>query len=141
MNITQMSKTQRGVYHNLYKSEYAISNGEIAFYFSSRFYLNKFIDEYKDNRELFRQRLSRAMKIENINTNLLADINFYKGIEKRGFRCVLILDEIDELKYGEIKTEKGDISWQKLLKFALVKMTEKNTLDWLEMQKQKLDEH
>jgi hypothetical protein len=46
-----MPATKRGVYHNLRESEYAVSNTEIAFFFSSEFVMNKYLSGYKDNRE------------------------------------------------------------------------------------------
>lgn len=128
-----MAITRSGIYHNLNESEYAISNGEIAFFFSSQFYLGKFIDEYKENREIFKTRIARAMTLDNMNTDCLADINLYKEIEKRGFR-VIFLKSVAKIVDLEINVPKGDnVTWQELNQFALGKMINKSTDDWSEM--------
>lgn len=129
--------TRRGIYHNLNESEYATSNGEVAFFFSSRLYLGKFLDEYVQHRIDFRERIGRAIKVKGMNTDLLADIHLYKEIEKRGFRAFLFNEMAKNVDYSSILIEKGDVDWQELHQYALVKMTEKNTLDWLEMPVQK----
>lgn len=113
--------TKRGIYHNLKESEYATSNGEVALFFSSQFYLGKFMSEYRYHRKVFRKRMNRAMKLEGLNTDLLADINLYKEIEKRGFRV-------------ELKQNRWcDVEWQELNQFALDRMIKPNTKDWYEM--------
>lgn len=108
-----MPCTKRGIYHNLYESKYVASNSDVTFYFSSRLYLNKFIERYSGERIKFKN------KIKPINTNLnmdiLSDINLYKEIEKRGFRVTL---------FGT------DIDWNELNKYALRKMNENKTLNW-----------
>lgn len=116
-----MPPTKRGIYHNLKQSKYTVSNSEIVFFFSSEVYLQKFLDGYQQNRQKFKTKV-----FDNpLNMDALADIWFYKQIEKRGFLAWL----------------KGvDIDWHDLHRYALRKMTEKNTLDWQRMQKPKLEE-
>ena len=129
-----MSITARGIYHNLNDSEYAISNTDIAFFFSSKTYLNKFMEEHDEFRLDFRKRLERVIELNEENTDLLADIHFYRDIEKRGFR-------VESLNY--ISTEQGvrrGINWQELHRYALVKMTEKNTTSWSLVQGEKLND-
>lgn len=123
-----MAMTKRGIYHNLKESEYATSNRGVALFFSSTFYLGKFLNEYHEHRQVFRERISRAMNVNNMNTDLLADITLYTEIEKRGFRAMI--------KQG---SKWGDISWQNLHQFALESLTRKNTNDWYETPVQKLD--
>ena len=120
-----MPKTKRGIYHNLKESKYTISNGEIVFFFSSRFYMNKYLNEYKENREHFINRLIKHNEVIPLNLEILADLSLYKTIEKRGYRACI----------------KGvEIGWEELHQYALRKMTSVNTLDWFEMQKPKLSE-
>lgn len=132
--------TKRGIYHNLNESEYAISNEEVAFFFSSTFYLGKFLEEYKEHRVEFRVRISRAIITTDMNTDFLADIHLYKEIEKRGFRAFLFKNLAKNVGLDQIVFERGDIKWQELHQFALVEMTNQNTLDWYEMHGRKLHE-
>ena len=120
-----MGKTRRGVYHNLLESEYAISNNEVAFFFSSMFYLNKFMVGYKQHREDFRKRVERTFINHPLNSDFIADLHFYKRIEKRGFRVVF---------------KGGDLSWRKIHELELAGKINKNTKDWFVMQKVKLGE-
>src|SRR6185312_216669 len=127
-----MAKTKRGIYHNLNESEYATSNTEVAFFFSSKFYLGKFMEEHKEYRIEFRERMARAMIVDGFNTDLLADIHFYKEIEKRGFRVVISDETLIKVGGMEFDNRRG-IKWESVHLFALRKMTEKNTLEWFEM--------
>jgi hypothetical protein len=123
--VVWMPPTLRGIYHNLKESEYTISNSEIVFFFSSELYLRKFMEGYKENRIKFIEKLDKITVDNKLNMNTLADITLYKTIEKRGFRAWL----------------KGvDIDWQEIHKYALRKMTEKNTPDWSRIPKPKLGE-
>ena len=140
-----MVMTQRGIYHNLDKSKYAISNGEIAFFFSSRFYMGKFLEEHKEYREIFIKRLSRSIILEEMYPNTLADIHFYKLIEKRGFKAFLfhrmaknVVENEEYFMIGDKKVnERSEVDWHELHQFALAKMTEKNTGVWSEMHVQR----
>jgi len=120
-----MPATLRGIYHNLRESTYVVSNSEITFFFSSELYLNKFIDGYKAHRLLFLDKLAKNVVDTTLNMETLADISYYKSIEKRGFYAWL----------------KGvDMTWEEIQKYALRKMTEPNTLDWLRIPRLKLEE-
>lgn len=133
-----MVMTKRGIYHNLNESEYAISNSEVALFFSSRFYLNKFLDEYKNYRNEFKIRLQRSMNIDKMNVDLMADIHLYRQIEKRGFRAVLNQDVAKNVVIlNDSLKEKGELTWQELRLYALQRMIVQNTKDWYEMQEQK----
>src|SRR5699024_790195 len=104
------------------------SNRGVALFFSSTFYLGKFLDEYHDHRQVFRERISRAMNLTDMNTNLLADITLKTEIKKRGLKAMI--------KQGR---KWGDESWKNLHQVALENLTRKNTNDWYETQGQKLD--
>jgi|SRR5690606_36355295 len=120
-----MPATYKGIYHNLKESEYAISNSEIAFFFSSKVYLNKFLDRYENHREEFNKRLDRVINDCPLDMSMMADIQLYETIEKRGFRAWL---------------KGSDINKENLYLYALRKMIERNTLNWQRMQKPKLAE-
>ena len=108
-----MPATKRGIYHNLKESKYTISNGEIVFFFSSKYYIRKFMERYKKNRDSFKYK--RIEEESPINLSTLADITLYKQIETRGFRVML----------------KGvELGWDELHKYALRKMTDKESYDW-----------
>jgi polyhydroxyalkanoate synthesis regulator protein len=120
-----MPVTIRGIYHNLKESKYVISNTEITFFFSSTVYLEKYMNGYEENREKFLSKLEKIVVENPLNMSILADISYYKEIEKRGFYVWL----------------KGvEISCEELHRYALRKMTEKNSLDWQKTQKPKLHE-
>jgi hypothetical protein len=111
-----MPATAKGIYHNLRESKYVVSNSEITFYFSSKFYLNKFMIEYPDHRETFQKRMENLLKDSPFNVDTLADIKLYKDIEKRGFFVKLFNVKITE---------------DELNKYALRCMTNKETLEWV----------
>lgn len=120
-----MPATLKGIFHNLEESKYTISNTEIVFFFSSKFYRNKFMEKYKENRITFNDKADRLMDKPPLNMDTLADITLYKSIEKRGFYVWL----------------KGvSITCEELHRYALRKMTEKNTQDWQEIPRPKLHE-
>jgi hypothetical protein len=118
-----MPATKDGIFHNLKESEYTVSNSEIVFFFSSKFYLNKFMEEYKTHREKF-NRTTKRITIDNpLNMEILADITLYRYIEKRGFLVWL---------------KGSSISWEELHRYALRKMTEPNTEEWAVMNRSHL---
>lgn len=83
-----MPATRWGVYHNLKESEYAISNNEIALFFSSVVNRSKFMDRYFEHRIEYKEKLKDNV-LDSMNYTILADITLYKKIEKRGFRVWL----------------------------------------------------
>jgi hypothetical protein len=116
-----MAITLRGIYHNINESDYFIENNDLRFYFSSIFYLDKFLNEYKEEREKTIVRLKRIYEVDpNINP-LLSDITLYKNIEKRGYRI-------------EYKGEK--IKWLEIHKFVLVNQIKKSINDWQRIHEQ-----
>lgn len=119
-----MSATRRGIYHNLLESRYAISNKEVAFFFSSRLYRDKFLEGYEENRKEMNDKLGRWVDGKPLNMNTLADVSYYQMIEKRGFRVTL---------------NGVELSWLSVYQYALRKMSVLNTLDWFVTPVLKLD--
>src|SRR5690606_817690 len=118
-----MGATIKGIYHNLLESKYCISNGDIQYFFSSRLYMEKFLNGYKENRLKMSKR-SQKMDL-GLDFTALHDVLFYRSIEKRGFRITL----------------KGDnLTWLNVQKYVLRRMIEPNTSDYVETQPLKLGE-
>lgn len=120
-----MPQTKRGIFHNLRESKYTVSNGEIVFFFSSDYYLKKFMEGYKNNRKQF---LPDNFKVENLdkpNISLVADIYFYLCTEKRGFYVWFKNYEIDVFD---------------LYNLALDKLIDENILEWEEIVRPRLKE-
>jgi hypothetical protein len=113
-----MPATLRGIYHNLLESKYVISNQEITFYFSSEVYLQKYLDGYKQHRILFNERIRKITKDIPLNTDSLADIHFYKIIEKRGFLA---------------KVKRIKMDYNEVYQYALRKMIEKDSYEWIKV--------
>jgi hypothetical protein len=111
-----MPATKRGVYHNLRESKYAVSNSEIAFFFSSEFVLNKYLNGYREYREKYKKRIKTLLEGTPYNLDLVSDICFYQEVEKRGFH----------VKFKNVILKKDD-----LYKYALRKMSDENTLEWV----------
>lgn len=81
------------------------------------------MDGYKNNRDNFKYK--RIEEENPINLSILADITFYKDIEKRGFRA----------------TVKGfELTWEELHKYALRKMTSEDSSDWVKIPPPKVGE-
>lgn len=120
-----MPATKRGIYHNLRESKYTASNGEVVYFFSSRFYLGKFLDGYQEHREITEKRFERIVKNNPLNVDMLSDAIFYQKVEKRGFYVWIKGVEVD---------------WRDLYQYALQKMTVKNMPGWSEIQRPKLGE-
>lgn len=120
-----MPVTRGGVYHNIKESTYCVGNDEVIFFFSSDVYRQKFLNGYEANRKTFNVKMKKLIEDEVFCYNFLADMLYYKSNEKRGF-------------YAWIKGV--EIQWQDMYLYALGKMTNKNTKNWYEMQKPKLEE-
>lgn len=78
-------KTARGVYLNLFDSDYYIDINGLRFYFSSKFNRDRF------NKNILTFVEQENLKIVsryhvNINLSLFLMLSYYKKIEKRGFR-------------------------------------------------------
>jgi hypothetical protein len=111
-----MPATRRGVYHNLKESKYAVSNMEIAFFFSSEFVMNKYLNGYKEHREKYKKKIKTLLDDTPYNLDLVADICYYQEVEKRGFY----------VKFKNLLLKKED-----LYQYALRKMSDNVIFDWV----------
>lgn len=85
-------KTKAGIYLNLEESTYKVNIFGIIFYFSSKFYMEKF------KKDIYNYCLQETLKLKNksginINFNIYFAICLYNKIEKRGFRVETINKE------------------------------------------------
>lgn len=78
-------KTVRGIELKLKDSNYIYKYKGLSFYFSSKFYLNKFVDNVENYVENETIKFEMKYKI-GITLEILLMIAYYKKIEKRGFR-------------------------------------------------------
>ena len=93
--------TARGIYNNLEESTYSFTIYNIVFYFSSQNYKNKFKQNVESFVKYQTEKLKNFYKIEHINFDRFLAISYYKQIEKRGFR-IIVLD-------GEKRFEKTEV--------------------------------
>lgn len=95
-------KTINGIYNDITESDYVIVKNKIKFYFSSEVYARKFserVDKYVQN---------ELAKYNNkfdtvISGELLYLLDFYRRIEKRGFRIVINNLEINDMPLFRIE--------------------------------------
>ena len=78
-------KTKRGIYNDLDESKYIYSLGSLTFYFSSKFYMEKFKNEYKEYVKSEKIKIQLKYKCT-LNGDEMILLNLYKSIEKRGFK-------------------------------------------------------
>lgn len=110
-----MPATRKGIYHNLKESKYTVSNSEIVFFFSSELNMEKFVDGYEHNRDIFFIRMAKIVGDIPLNLSTLFDIGYYERVEKRGFRAML----------------KGvNITKKDLYQYSLRKMTQDSNPIW-----------
>jgi hypothetical protein len=117
--MVDMPITKRGVYHNLKESKYVVSNSDITFFFSSEHTLNKFMNGYHKFREKRRQQTFDILATP-INFDTVADIEFYKKTEKRGFYVWL---------------QGVSMTTEDLYQYAIRMMTEKKSPEWLRIER------
>lgn len=80
-----MDTTKGGIYLDIDKSRYKVERFGVIFYFSSKFYKEKFkknVDNYVLNETL---KLQNKYDL-NISFGKFFAISFYKKVEKRGFK-------------------------------------------------------
>lgn len=77
--------TKAGVYLNLDESTYKVKKFGLIFYFSSKFYMEKFNKNVEKYVEMENIKLANKTKLV-INFNKLFAISYYQKIEKRGFK-------------------------------------------------------
>lgn len=81
------------------------------------------MDGYKEHRKKFNRTTNRITIDNPLNMEILADITLYRQIERRGFLVWL---------------KGSSISWEELHRYALRKMTEPNTGEWVVMSRHRL---
>lgn len=117
-----MPKTRRGIYHDLRESTYTAFNNGAVFFFSSKLYREKFLNQYKNYRDrhirTIQEILPEMGRYYRDRLYLYYDIQLYDEIEKRGFRC---LYEGTEFSCRE-----------NFQKFALQRTINTNIEDWSE---------
>ena len=87
--------TRNGIELELEESKYTYKYKNLTFYFSSRFYLNKFIDN--ETKKLYNKYKHNA------DYSILLAVALYKRIEKRGFYVLVDNKEPIEAYYLKIK--------------------------------------
>lgn len=92
------------VYNNIYESDYLFEYSNIKFYFSSKFYLEKFEREYIKFIKDETIKLKNKFKCHIICDEMIL-LLLYKKIEKRGFRVLYKDLEIKENYYIDLKLD------------------------------------
>lgn len=93
------------IYNNINESDFIFKYGKLTFYFSSEFYLNKFIKEHQEfikNEEMKMKIKFRCLFYGDEMILLL----LYKKIEKRGFKVLYEDKEILENYYCSVDINK-----------------------------------
>ena len=87
--------SKRGIYYNLDETVYSFDYDNLKFYFSSRFYLDKFKKEYIGYLKTETLKLRSKYKcILYADEMILLDL--YKKIEKRGFKVLYNNESISD---------------------------------------------
>lgn len=80
-------KTRRNIYYNLEESPFITKFKDFKFYFSSKFYQNKFENELFSYIEIEKLKFKNKYNV-NIDIDEILSFNLYRRIEKRGCYCV-----------------------------------------------------
>ena len=98
-----MTKSRRGIYYNLSKSEYVVKLDKITLHFSSKLYMNKFLSTYENEIHQFNIKANNIYKNKfELDMSQLAVIRLYELIEKRGFYILIDGNEVtclDSLRF------------------------------------------
>lgn len=92
------------VYYDLNLSNYKFNYKKLTFYFSSKFYIDKFTKEIDNFVNIEGNKLYSKYKVVLEPTEYLA-LSLYKKIEKRGFRVYYNNEEIKETESFSIVPE------------------------------------
>lgn len=95
-------KTIRGIYLDIEESDYIYKFLDYTFYFSSLSYLEKFKNGHFEYIKKITSKLSDELKVKVYASDILL-INYYKSIEKRGFRVEYNKTRIKEPLEIELK--------------------------------------
>ena len=86
------------IYNDINESNYKLEYDKLTFYFSSKFYQEKFIKEYSEF--IKNETLKLQLKYKcNVMFDEIILLFLYKKIEKRGFRVLYNNKEIKENYY------------------------------------------
>ena len=77
--------TDNVIYYNINKSPYKYETVYFTFYFSSQFYLNKFKREVYDYIDIEQNKLKVKFR-HLVSFERVLMLDYYKKVEKRGFR-------------------------------------------------------
>lgn len=80
-------KTRRGIYLDLEESTYIYKIEGLTLYFSSAFYMQKFIETYREYSTTIERKVKEKYKVY-IDLSLYLAFSLYKKIEKRGFKVL-----------------------------------------------------
>lgn len=92
------------VYKNIEDSDYVFNFQRFTFYFSSKFYIEKFKKELDNYIDIEYKRLIKRYDLILDSSEYLA-LSLYKKIEKRGFRVYF---ERNETKYPSIRLRENE---------------------------------
>lgn len=97
--------TKNGICLNIEESEYKVLKYGLLFYFSSEFYMNKFLNNVDNFVITESLKMKNKYKI-NSNLELYFAISYYKKTEKRGFFIYddVLKKEITEQNLFDIST-------------------------------------
>lgn len=94
------------IYNDINESNYTFKYGKLEFYFSSKFYLEKFTQKY--NNFLKDEIMKIKIKYKcNIYCDEMILLLLYKRIEKRGFKVLYCGTEINENYYITSEIDAG----------------------------------
>lgn len=83
-----MPRAVNKIYYNIDESDYSFTTDKgVTFYFSKIQYLEKFMEQYKDNRKTLKVKLVYMYGIE-IDFDEYFDFVLYLKLEKNGFRVL-----------------------------------------------------
>ena len=89
------------IYNDINESNYTFKYDKLVFYFSSKFYQEKFIREYSDYLKDEIMKLKIKFKC-NIYCDEMILLLLYKKIEKRGFKVLYKGKELNENYYIDL---------------------------------------
>lgn len=96
--------TKAGIFLNLNESTYKYKIYDLKFYFSSMFYMEKFIKNVEKYVETENMKLSNRTNLV-INFNKFFAISFYQKIEKRGFKVIDLTKNKEIKRYTRYREE------------------------------------
>ena len=86
-------KTIKGIYLDLTESDYTYKVGNFRFYFSSKFYRDKFINKVDDFLKMENLKFQNNYRLKLDDSDFLS-YKLYTSIEKRGFYVYDILNKV-----------------------------------------------